>query len=179
MKSILIIIGSAPCAGQDMANMMSLLDGRYAVADYMLIGLDAVEKVRVHVKYFATYHPVDIVPAREKRAAIGGNTDYKIISHQQYASDDDGVNLVDLIIPHEGPSGSSALLGTLAGLQIGYKKIVLCGCPLVGVNDKQSDYAHFQKGWEAKKAALGDCVRSLSGWTKDFLGEPTRGWLHE
>lgn len=177
-KHILIIVGSAPCAGEDIANVLSLLGNDYATADYMLIGLDAVENVRVPVQYFATYHPVDILPARERRAALGGNTDYLVISHRQYA-DAAGNPLVDEIIPFTPPPGSSALLGVLAGLKMGYNKIIVCGCPLEGLTKKKSNYSKYQKGWLAKKAALGDSVRSLSGWTKEFLGEPTRGWLNE
>ncbi len=174
----MILIGSAPCAGRDIANMMSLLDADYAVADYMLIGIDTVELVSVPVQYFATYHPVDIVPGRVRRALSGGNTDYCVVSHRQYC-DKNGEPLVDEIVPFSPPSGSSALLGALAGVKLCYKKIVLCGCPLEGPTKKNSNYSKYQKGWTAKKAALGDCVRSLSGWTKDFLGEPTRGWLHD
>jgi len=146
--------------------------------DYMLIGLDSVEKIPWPAKYFATYHPSDIEPAMERRKQYGGNINFeKIIAHQQHHNNATGRDLVDLIIPCEPPTGSSALLGVLAGIRMGYEKIIVCGCPLIGVNDKNYDYANFQKGWTAKLNEIKNVTRSMSGWTRDLLGVPTKEWL--
>ena len=149
-----------------------------STVSFMLIGLDAVEKYLGHADYFATYHTSDIEPAFERRKAAGGNTDYMIIAHQQHIEKPTGRELVDLIIPCEPPSGSSALLGVLAGIKLGYQKIIVCGCPLIGRNDKQYDYANFQKGWTAKLAMIKEKTRSMSGWTQELLGAPTEEWIN-
>jgi len=181
-NKILVIVGSAPCVWDDLAALSSIYRGQRpmysygnekAACDVMLIGYDSVDKCLWPAKYFATYHPVEIVMSKERREKAGGNTDWTIISHQQQ----DG--LVNIIIPLVGvPSGSSALLGVHAGIQEGYKKIVVCGCPLTGKNDKGNDYEVFRKGWEAKINEIKDNVRCMSGWTKELAGAPTAEWLN-
>lgn len=175
-KKILIITGAAPCVMDD---VNALFSGGLHMPDcsFMLIGLDAVDKYFMNADYFATYHPSEIEMARERRAGAGGNTDYMIISHQQHREKSTDRDLVNMIIPCEPPSGSSALLGVLAGIKLGYQKIIVCGCPLIGVNDKQYDYANFQKGWTAKFEEIKHKTRSMSGWTRELLGEPTEEWL--
>lgn len=175
-NKILLVVGSAPCVGSDIYSALSLPTAPCvpvsASMDFILIGLDSVDKCLWPAKYFATYHPAEIQQSKERRAKAGGNTDWVVISHQQK----DG--LVDIIIPLVGtPSGSSALLGIHAGIAEGYKKIVVCGCPLTGKNDKGSSYEVFRAGWTAKLAEIKDKVRSMSGWTRELLGAPTEEWL--
>lgn len=189
-KKILIIVGSAPCSAEDIIAFSSMYQGKQqlysydpsvdAACDFMLIGLDSVEKIPWPAQYFATYHTSDIGPAVDRRKFYGGNVDFKmIIAHQQHIEKSTGRELVGLIIPCEPPSGSSALLGVLAGIRLGYEKIIVCGCPLIGVNNKQYDYANFQKGWTAKLNEIKDKTRSMSGWTRDLLGAPTEEWILE
>lgn len=165
----LIITGSAPCVLLDMAGVP-----RVCSYDYMAIGLDAVDKYVWPVKYVATYHPVEIPDIRKRREQTGGNLDYTVISHERR----DGVDIVEPLLPGER-SGSSALLGTLAALKLGYTRIILCGCPLTGKNDKGGAYESFRVGWEQKQAFLAGRVRSMSGWTQELLGVPTEEWLLE
>lgn len=176
-NKILIIVGSAPCAQEDIASLPYTLRLAPCACSFMLIGLDSVEKYLDHAVYFATYHTSDIGPAFDRRKAAGGNTDYMIIAHQPHIDNATGQDLVDLIIPFEPPTGSSALLGVLAGVKLGYEKIILCGCPLTGTNDKEYDYANFRAGWTAKLAVIKDKARSMSGWTMELLGVPTKEWL--
>lgn len=174
-RNVLIIVGSAPCAQEDVAGALSLLheiQDMNDAFDVMAIGMDAVNYI-VHIDYFATYHTADIDEARIRREADGLNTDYKIIAHMQYKE------MVQTILPCNPPSGSSALLGVLAGIKLGYRKIIVCGCPLIGKNAKGFDYANFQKGWTAKFAAIKDKTRSMSGWTKKLLGAPDEVWLND
>jgi hypothetical protein len=60
---------------------------------------------------------------------------------------------------------------------MGYQRIILCGCPLIGKNDKAGSYETFRRGWEARRQELEDRVRSMSGWTREYLGAPDREWL--
>ena len=171
-NSILLVIGAAPCTGDDLVRFFDMMQDRSRV-DYMLIGLDSVEMVSEPCKYFATYHPAEIGMAKERRHKYGGNTDYKVIAHHQHQAE------VDLIVPIVGPSGSSSMLGCLAGLREGYNKIVMCGCPLDGTNTKGDRYESFRAGWQwpkNSKQVMGN-VKSMSGWTAEFLGSPTEEWL--
>lgn len=178
-NKLLIIVGSAHCVADDIAACLSTIHHPPSTVSFMLIGLDAVDKYIGYADYFATYHPVDIEPAYERRDACGGNTDYVVIANTQYADQEKGHHLVDMIVPFKPPSGSSALLGTLAAIKLRYKKIILCGCPLTGKNDKGEDYAHYQKGWIAVGQQVKDYVRSMSGWTREYLGAPTEEWITE
>lgn len=166
MMPCLCIVGSHPDVVMDIQAMPS--GGPW---DYMAIGLDAVDKCLQEIRYVATYHPVEIDMIRERRRSAGGNLDYKVISHEKHPG-------VDIIITDWWkPSGSSALLGAQAAIRLGYKRIVLCGCPLTGVNAKGSKYDSFQSGWKARQKEVAPFVRSMSGWTADYLGKPTAEWL--
>ncbi len=169
MKNLLLITGAAANVLDDMNALMS---ERIIECDYMAIGLDAVDKYPQNIKYMATYHPVEIPEIKARRESIGGNTDYIIISHEQMP----GVSIIEPLLPGER-SGSSALLGVHAAIKLGYNRIVLCGCPMTGKNSTQGAYETFQIGWENKKKALANRVRSMSGWTREFLGAPTEEWL--
>jgi len=170
---IILIIGSAPGVGEDIARLFDMGIGRDRV-DYMLIGYDSVENVSEKCLYFATYHPCEIRMSKERRYNYGGNTDFLVIAHQQYEGK------VGMIVPIVGPSGSSAMLGCLAAIQIGYERIVLCGCPLNGSNDKGNSYEVFRQGfeYEGNRKQIRGKVKSMSGWTADFLGTPTEEWLN-
>lgn len=168
MKPCLCIVGSHPDVTKEIEAVP-----KYGAWDVMAIGLDAVNKYLERILYVATYHPVEIEMIRERRRSVGGNLDYRVISHESHPG-------VDIIIRDWWrPSGSSALLGVQAALRLGYTKIVLCGCPLTGLNDKGCKYDTFQSGWKAHQKEVAPYVRSMSGWTREFLGGPTMEWLME
>jgi hypothetical protein len=147
----------------------------YRKFDFMAIGLDAVHLYPWDIKFVATYHPDDI-PLIKKRRELVGNTDYRLICHTDFFNGHH-VDGVDIITPFEAPSGSSALLGVLTAIKIGYEKIILCGCPLTGKNANGARYETFQDGWISKKNIVLGKVKSMSGWTREFLGEPTPEWI--
>ena len=167
MNKHLFIVGSANNATEDVECFLKQfpIDCRY-----MSVGLDAC-KLPYIWSYIATYHPEEdikgLLSIMKKQSEP-----YQIIGHKQ-------VPYVDIVVPFEKPSGSSALLGSLAAIQMGFNKIILCGCPLQGVNDKKSPYEQFHKGWEAKADEVKPFVRSMSGWTAEFLGKPTIEWMNQ
>jgi hypothetical protein len=177
MTNLLIITGAAPSVWADIERVPDLvteiIPGRgYMNYDFMAIGLDAVDKYAWPIRYVATYHPAEIQQIKERRQATAGNTDYQVISHETRPD-------VDIFIKDWWrPSGSSSLLGVQAALQLGYQKIILCGCPLTGESAKKDNYNTFHIGWTDKHKQIKDHVRSMSGWTKELLGAPTEEWLH-
>ena len=180
MEKILIITGSAPCVVEDIEAALSLVavsrslapDPRSLTPDFMSIGLSSIDKHLHHIKYMATYHPFDIPEAKKRREAAGGNTDYLVISHERKPG-------VDILEPFTPPTGSSSHLGALAAIRLGYKKIILCGCPMTGdcPTHKGNKYETFRAGWTAKINILKPYVRSMSGWTRELLGAPTEEWI--
>jgi hypothetical protein len=61
--------------------------------------------------------------------------------------------------------------------------VVLAGIPM----DDQPHYFGapwrsafaFQRGWDKHRAKLANHVRSMSGKTRQWFGEPTLEWIHE
>lgn len=186
MNKIAAIIGCASCWREDLDRFKSICSD----FDVFAIGLDC--PYEDEIKYFVTYHVEDIQKYKEKRKLKGLNLDYQVISHtndfKKYCKErnkkikwTEGVN-VDVVYPYEPPSGSSSLLGTRAALiKLGYKKVVLAGCPLgIGnILNETKSYNVFKKGWTKLKPGLVDKVKSMSGWTKELLGEPTKEWIEE
>jgi len=168
-NEIIIITGSAPNTLKDMTACHDIIGDRPRL--YMAIGLDAVDKYALPIRYMATFHPVEIPAIHNRRAAINGNLDYEIISHESR----EDVN--HCIGDWWKPSGSSALLGVQAALLLGYNRIILCGCPLTGKNEQNGSYENFRNGWIPRVREIDGRVRSMSGWTKELLGAPTQEWL--
>lgn len=170
MKRVIVIIGSAPNWEQDFNNMCMMIHDLF---DVMAIGMSCPYEGKVD--WFATYHLKDLPVYRAKREKAGLNTDYRIITHEDKVKD--RIDLPQIIIPYKPPSGSSALLGTFAAIKLGYEKIILCGCPLEGINSRKSSYVQFRKGWAHHKNEVLKYTRSMSGWTKELLGSPDAEWL--
>jgi hypothetical protein len=96
-------------------------------------------------------------------------------------------------ITGEGPTrmhGSSSLFATLAGLEMGYEKIILAGCPL----DTEGHYYFPQSKETLGPIWLGfdfmawidfaemeeaDKVRSMSGYTAKIIGKTTKEWIND
>lgn len=80
-------------------------------------------------------------------------------------------------------AGSSGLFAAKVALEQGFGKIVTCGVPLDSerthiARKRIWSAAHaFRSGWKRNHDKLRDKVRSMSGWTKEFLGAPSPEWL--
>jgi len=170
---ILILCGTAPFIDFDIVKLKSMFNKDDKVNGHLMaVGLDAFKRP-VPWKYVVTGHFEDF-EFISKYAGLHKQKDYLLIHQQPQVG-------VDIVIPlEEWEGGSSALMGVMAGLRIGYKKIVLCGCPMEGANPNHpgADYSMFQSKWVEKREELFN-VRSMSGFTADLLGEPTREWLLE
>jgi len=94
----------------------------------------------------------------ERRRALGGNTDMTIIADSNYRG------IPGMVRQGQPLSGSSTLFGVMAGLALGYMRVLVAGAPLDDVA-----YHHYRRGWINEASSLAGRVRSLSGWTKDFL----------
>jgi hypothetical protein len=167
MEERLVVVGCAPCVGDDLHRVGNL--DKY---DFLAVGPDTLKMVDLPFSYVSTYHPQDIPIIK---SFLKNPCD--IICHENAKGADIVVPLL-FDLPHNGNSGSSSLLGVYFALMIGYTKIILCGCPLEGKNARQQPYEVFQKGWKKYQVHLQDKVRSMSGWTSEFLGLPTEEWLN-
>lgn len=163
----LVIIGSHSQWAQETAD---LFRKHPRCVDFMAVGLDAMVGIdkSISVKYIVTFHPTDIPMMKPYRTG-----QEVVISHK---SDP----YVDLVRKWSGPSGSSSLLGVMAALDLGYRKIILCGCPLYGKNQRGRDYnKQYAEGWKYRYEMIKPFCRSMSGWTLELLGPPTKEWFED
>lgn len=175
----MVLLGSAPCLYDDLYALPGYLDWPSTAYDFMAINVDKLneDKGLIHmISYVASLDIDEHMPMIRK---VMGRHEYKIISWVER----DGV---DIVVPMKQPvpvapagwSGSSSLLGALGAIQLGYTKVILAGCPLIGdiPNSPGMRYEIFQEGWRRHRAAVYGKVTSMSGWTADFLGRPTDEW---
>jgi len=86
--------------------------------------------------------------------------------------------------------GSTALFAVLAAFTMGYQKLVLAGVPLDSKGhwywdentqpqypDPPWSYQTYQAWFEFAETPEAKQVRSMSGYTRTLLGEPTQKWL--
>lgn len=82
--------------------------------------------------------------------------------------------------------GSSGMLAAQVALHLGCTRVVLCGIPMTMTPHFAETRERFHsqwlaanghwKAWSRERGKLID-VRSMSGRTRELLGEPTREWL--
>ena len=82
--------------------------------------------------------------------------------------------------------GSTALFAVLAGLEMGYSRIILAGAPLDSKGHWYYQSEAFGPRWtgetyqawfEFAMMMESGNVKSLSGYTRQILGEPKQNWL--
>lgn len=173
-----LVLGGAACVYDDLRQAEELLgepDIVVAVKDIW------VEYPRVD--HVATYH-LDRIPAElQKRRNLGYKDPkciwtYRAVRHIRIPLPCDSINMT---------GGSSGLLGAYVGLKVA-DKVVLAGIPM----DPNMPHYHkrrhgrpwkdatlYTTHWRQSMPKLQGRVKSMSGWTKELLGEPTLEWLNE
>lgn len=80
-------------------------------------------------------------------------------------------------------AGSSGLFAVKVALELGYRKIILCGVPMDPVQKHFIRHAYwnavhpFRPAWERNHQKIAPYVRSFSGWTAQRLGRPSVEFL--
>ena len=171
---VALVLGGAQCVYNDIAAAQAMFKPDIIVA---------VKDIGItwpHVDYWATLHP-ERLPKELKQRRDAGLPDPKAIySYRMRVPSGLGIEIRVL----DTPGGSSGMLGTQAALLVA-DKAVLVGIPL---DPKQVHYCRPKKGgwppanmyrkvWTEAHPKLKDRVRSVSGWTRDLLGAPTKEWL--
>ncbi len=126
----------------------------------------------------------------KQRAEQGFHGDYEIIAPPPGEVGEHGKKgnisrRVSYRYPGMNASASSGGYAAKIALDDGYDKVVLAGVPM-----RQED-SHFTRGkpWLQRDSFMNGFllsiphfkgrVKSMSGWTMEQLGEPTREWLAE
>ena len=117
----------------------------------------------------------------EQRAAMGHPDGYATWARRN-------PELVDHLM-HTWGCGSSGMMTVMLAERLGCTHAILCGIPMderPHFNDHHKDgrkpwasWKNHRRGWQRNRAIprMGGWVKSMSGWTREVLGEPTLDWL--
>lgn len=185
-KKCALVVGSAPCVYEDMAN----------APDWPLIVVNSMGvRLLGEIDLWCSIHGMMLADRMKKRARKGGDPNYRAYghshSHVAHLSPDPRLTL----IPKENDrginvGGSSGMFAVQVALSLGYEELILCGIPLEG-NDTWEDekimhhrgprgmygghrdqYEDFRDFWIKHESQLIGKVKSMSGWTRLHFGGP-------
>lgn len=123
-----------------------------------------------------TLHPENLSDWLGGRGSKGFPPPPRVWSHRPFNSVTDYTRDVQ---------GSVGLFAVKVGRQLGYSKFILCGVPMTVEDEHYKRKARwnactaFQKAWTSRSGELSlpQCVRSMSGWTRQQLGFPDAEWM--
>lgn len=171
-----IVIGGAECVWDDIKRARELFE-----PDAFFVTNDMVPLWPERLDYLCSLHPEKIAEWLAQRHKRGFAPPGEVWCHKTGGPR----GLVHKGVDHTTPdwAGSSGLFATKVALEQGFEKVVVCGVPLLseGMHIARRRYwgaaNAFRSGWKRNHGNLQKRVRSMSGWTKDFLGAPTPEWL--
>lgn len=176
----LLVVGCGRCVWEDLKRYWKI----NVHSDVMLLN-DAIVHYPMKKGYYAThaacYDIGSVNIYRDLRKAKLNHRDF--ITH----SAGDPADRVWKLIRDFKPN-LSGNFGVVIAIAMGYRRICLAGCPEDDTGhywDDLETHPHFDFGvrgihwhWTDNTALFKPKVRSLSGWTGEFFGEPTIDWLN-
>lgn len=167
-----LVIGSAACMPADQAAALELFQ-----PDVIVAVNHAGRDYPGPLDHWASFHP-ELLPRWIAQRAGSGLPDAGKLwtGHHRACPPHLAINRV------RNWGGSSGLLAACVALEIGADRIVLVGIPLdytQGHYDDPKpwrDAANYRKAWVSHLDQLAN-VRSMSGYTAEILGKPTKEWI--
>jgi hypothetical protein len=171
------ILGGARCVWEDLEALTAL-----RAPDFIIATNDAGAHYAGRVDHWATLHYEKLPTWTAERALRGYPPAERIWVHTKAVGPVAGNSLHDRL---EDWGGSSGLFAVQVALALGAARVALCGVPLE-VNEghffdpgRWSWAVRYRSGWINHRAEIAGPVRSMSGWTAEYLGKPDEVWLHE
>lgn len=182
--TLALVLGGAGRVWRDLEAALDLAEFSHVVACN-----DAGAAYPGHLDAFVTLHAEKAGLWMARRESAGLPMPARVIGHDTAKS---GIlkmpgcitGFTDYRFDGQTDSGSSGLFALkFALIDMGFDKAVLCGVPM------ETSGAHFfdlspwrgalshQRGWRQALPVIKDRARSMSGWTREILGEPTDEWL--
>jgi len=173
----LVIFGTARCLWDDRRRFNEMLEGK--THHVMTINDAAIHVMGKPIDHIVSLHKEFVGPLKKMKMAA------RNLGECTTHCDKEGKD-VQCFWKFSNVGGTSALFGVKIGLAMGYKKITLCGCPLDNSGHYWEDPSTvgilgcgaIGMVWkDAARDIFKDRVRSMSGRTKEILGEPDKEWL--
>lgn len=131
---------------------------------------------------WVTLHPEHIAGWRAERQANGHpDADEYLLMGDHLPG---WCSLTDHRFPGMDLSGSSGMMAAKVAIcDLGADRVVLAGIPLLrqahffGAHDMFEAAGTYREAWKTIPARYRAMMRSMSGWTADFLGRPDKEWL--
>lgn len=172
-----LVLGSASCVWEDVERALSV--GEY---DHVIAVKAIGERWGGKLLAWVTLHPEMLAASVRARRAAGHSMQFDTWSSRASGRHGNPGIKVDYVTTDW--AGSSGLLGVKVALEgYGFKRVVCAGMPLTKTPhfNKPNEWVYalgYHRGWRRRYDDLKPYVRSMSGWTRDLLGEPTEEWLN-
>lgn len=150
---------------------------------------DAAADYPGHLDALVTLHAEKVGVWLGRRKALGLPKPDQVIGHDEASRGvlrlPEGLSgFTSYRFDGQADSGSSGLFALkVALIDLGHDRAVLCGVPMDEASGHFFDpsvwrgAASHQRGWKQALPTIKDRARSMSGWTRELLGEPTTEWL--
>lgn len=178
MKKFLAL-GSATCLFPDLEEALEL--GEF---DGVVAANEAGVAWSGELTSWVSLHPAEMAGRLNRRAVRGYPRPLEVVSHPTKEAHPGITTCVPYMLEGQKTSGSSGLFAVKRALDLGATHVVCCGIPLdadLGRIDGKLKWPSarlFKQGWEQAAKGLRGRVKSMSGWTRLLLGEPTPEWFN-
>lgn len=177
--TVALILGGAKCVFEDADRFFQI----WHEADSPTLAVLAINDIgavwRGPMHYWVSLHPDKLTKWMDDRAQNGLRGDYITVAHKN-PTNGSGIKMSRILSDWGGSSGLLAVKA--AKTIINAKKIVLAGVPMDDqshfFDNKPWEHSNSHRfSWSKKFKELMDDTRSMSGWTREHLGEPKPDWL--
>lgn len=177
-----LVLGSAKCLWEDVERALDICE-----FDGVVAAKGAGEVWPWHLDAWVTLHPEKIRKSIDARSRAGFPRCQRVFAHNCDASTRRYItDPVPYKFDSQNNSGSSGLFAVKVALEhLGFDRVVLCGMPLdrgygrIDGLDLWHGSNSFLKGFQEALPDMAGRVRSMSGVTRNLLGEPDYTWLTE
>lgn len=174
---VALCLGGADCVQDDWEAALDLFKPAYVIAANH-VGFHWPH----HLDAWVTLHPEHITRWRETRLANGYSDADEYLLHGNRLPE--WCSQTGHMFPGMALSGSSGMMAAKVALcDFGADKVVLAGIPLLrqahffGAHDMFDAAGTYREAWQTIPPIYRARMRSMSGWTADFLGRPDKEWL--
>lgn len=179
-----LVLGGASTLWRDVSGAMDL--GRF---DAVVACNDAGAVWPGYLDAIVSLHAEKLGFWLERREQAGFDPPDRVVGHDTAKRSvlritDRVTDFVEYRFDGQRDSGSSGLFALKYALEdLGCDRAVLCGVPMIATGAHFFDLTPWggavahRRGWSQALTVIGDRARSMSGWSADLLGVPTKEWL--